>query len=90
MVRFLQTRELEKEVAQMAQVVDRSIEHYTDALIVDGGALPSRGPTLTASSAALRACPDAGARAFPPGQRLYASSNINEPLDVPPPTHVTN
>ena len=70
--RFLQTRELEKEVAQMADAVDRKVARdKLPALFVDG-ALAVAGPHFDKDAvlAALRACPEpTGARAFPPPKR---------------------
>ena len=69
--RFLQTRELEKEVAQMADAVDRKVARdKLPALFVDG-ALAVAGPHFDKDAvlAALRACPEpTGARAFPPAK----------------------
>ena len=91
--RFLQTRELEKEVAQMADAVDRSVARdRLPALIVDGE-LAVEGPHFDRDAvlAALRACPEpTGARAFPPPARRESAKRKPEPLDVPPPTHLAH
>ena len=91
--RFLQTRELEREVAQMADAVDRKVARdKLPALFVDG-ALAVAGPHFDRDGvlAALRACPEpTGARAFPPPRRDTSKQRKHEPLDVPVPPGVTH
>ena len=91
--RFLQTRELEKEVAQMADAVDRKVARdKLPALFVDG-ALVVAGPHFDKDAvlAALRAGEaPTGARAFPPPRRDTSKQRKHEPLDVPVPPGVTH
>jgi len=91
--RFLQTRELEKEVAQMADAVDRKVSRdKLPALFVDGE-LAVAGPHFDRDAvlAALRAAEaPTGARAFPPPRRDTSKPRKHEPLDVPVPPGVTH